>query len=100
MDIAGADEIYCMGGAQAIAALAFGTETVKPVDLIAGPGNRFVAEAKRQVFGTVGIDSLAGPSEVLVLADETANPTYVAIDLLGQAEHDPNAKPILVCTSE
>ena len=100
MDIAGADEIYCMGGAQAIAALAFGTETVKPVDLIAGPGNRFVAEAKHQVFGTVGIDSLAGPSEVLVLADETANPTYVAIDLLGQAEHDPNAKPILVCTSE
>ena len=73
---------------------------MKPVDLIAGPGNRFVAEAKRQVFGTVGIDSLAGPSEVLVLADETANPTYVAIDLLGQAEHDPNAKPILVCTSE
>lgn len=99
MDIAGADEIYCMGGAQAIAAFAYGTESIKKVDLIVGPGNRFVTEAKRQVLGDVGIDSLAGPSEVLVLADETANPTYVAIDLLGQAEHDPNAKPILVCTS-
>lgn len=100
MDIAGADEVYCMGGAQAIAALAFGTETVEKVDMIVGPGNKFVAEAKRQVFGNVGIDSIAGPSEVLVLADESANPTYVAIDLLGQAEHDPNAKPILVTTSE
>lgn len=100
MDIAGADEIYCMGGAQAIAAYAYGTETIKKVDLIVGPGNRFVTEAKRQVLGDVGIDSLAGPSEVLVLADETANPTFVAIDLLGQAEHDPNAKPILVCTDE
>lgn len=100
MDIAGADEIYCMGGAQAIAAFAYGTQTVKKVDLIVGPGNRFVTEAKRQVLGDVGIDSLAGPSEVLVLADETANPTFVAIDLLGQAEHDPNAKPILVCTSQ
>ncbi len=100
MDIAGADEIYCMGGAQAIAAFAYGTQTIQKVDLIAGPGNRFVTEAKRQVLGDVGIDSLAGPSEVLVLADETANPTFVAIDLLGQAEHDPNAKPILVCTSQ
>ena len=100
MDIAGADEIYCMGGAQAIAAFAYGTESIKKVDLIVGPGNRFVTEAKRQVLGDVGIDSLAGPSEVLVLADETANPTFVAIDLLGQAEHDPNAKPVLVCTSQ
>lgn len=100
MDIAGADEIYCMGGAQAIAAYAYGTETVKKVDLIVGPGNKFVTEAKRQVLGDVGIDSLAGPSEVLIIADETANPTFVAIDLLAQAEHDPNAKPILVSTSQ
>lgn len=100
MDIAGADEIYCMGGAQAIAAFAYGTETINKVDLIVGPGNRFVTEAKRQVLGDVGIDSLAGPSEVLIVADETANPTFLAIDLLGQAEHDPNAKPILVCTSQ
>ncbi|MEM5779691.1 MAG: histidinol dehydrogenase [Lawsonibacter sp.] len=100
MDVAGADEIYCMGGAQAVAAFAYGTQTIQKVDLIVGPGNRFVTEAKRQVLGDVGIDSLAGPSEVLVLADETANPTFVAIDLLGQAEHDPNAKPILVCTSQ
>lgn len=100
MDIAGADEIYCMGGAQAIAAFAYGTQTIEKVDLIVGPGNRFVTEAKRQVLGDVGIDSLAGPSEVLIIADETANPTFIAIDLLGQAEHDPNAKPILVCTSQ
>lgn len=100
MDIAGADEIYCMGGAQAVAAYAYGTETVKKVDLIVGPGNKFVTEAKRQVLGDVGIDSLAGPSEVLIIADETANPTFVAIDLLAQAEHDPNAKPVLVCTDE
>lgn len=100
MDIAGADEIYCTGGAQAIAALAYGTESIKKVDLIAGPGNKFVTEAKRQVLGDVGIDSLAGPSEVLVLTDESANPTFVAIDLLGQGEHDPNAKPILVSTSQ
>lgn len=100
MDIAGADEIYCMGGAQAIAAYTYGTETVKKVDLIVGPGNKFVTEAKRQVLGDVGIDSLAGPSEVLIIADDTANPTFVAIDLLGQAEHDPNAKPILVSTSQ
>lgn len=100
MDIAGADEIYCMGGAQAIAAMAYGTETIRKVHLIAGPGNRFVTEAKRQILGDVGIDSLAGPSEVLVLADHTADPTFVAIDLLAQAEHDPNAKPILVSTDE
>lgn len=100
MDIAGVDEIYCTGGAQAIAAMAYGTETVKKVDLIAGPGNRFVAEAKRQVLGTVGIDSIAGPSEVLVIADEMANPKYTAIDLLAQSEHDPNARGTLVTTSE
>lgn len=100
MDIAGADQIYCMGGAQAIAAYAYGTETVTKVDLIVGPGNKFVTEAKRQVLGDVGIDSLAGPSEVLIIADKTANPTFIAIDLLAQAEHDPNAKPILVCSSE
>lgn len=98
MDIAGADEIFCVGGAQAIAALAYGTESVPKVDLIVGPGNRFVTEAKRQVLGDVGIDSLAGPSEVLILADETADPRFVAIDLLAQAEHDPNAKPMLVST--
>lgn len=98
MDIAGADEIFCIGGAQAIAALAYGTESVPKVDLIVGPGNRFVTEAKRQVLGDVGIDSLAGPSEVLVLADKTAKPRFVAIDLLAQAEHDPNAKPMLVAT--
>ena len=100
MDIAGADEIYCMGGAQAIAAFAYGTQTVGKVDLIVGPGNRYVTEAKRQVLGDVGIDSLAGPSEVLIIADDTANPTFVAIDLLAQAEHDPNAKIILVSTSQ
>lgn len=100
MDIAGVDEIYCTGGAQAIAAMAFGTESIKKVDLIAGPGNKFVTEAKRQVLGVVGIDSLAGPSEVLVIADERANPKFTAIDLLAQAEHDPNARATLVTTSE
>ncbi|MDO4960583.1 MAG: histidinol dehydrogenase [Eubacteriales bacterium] len=100
MDIAGATEIYCMGGAQAIAAFTYGTETIKKVDMIVGPGNKYVAEAKRQVQGIVGIDSVAGPSEVLIVADETADPKFLAIDLLGQAEHDPNAQSILVCTSE
>lgn len=100
MDIAGVDEIYCTGGAQAVAAMAYGTETVRKVDLIAGPGNKFVTEAKRQVLGTVGIDSLAGPSEVLIIADELANPKYTAIDLLAQSEHDPNARATLVTTSE
>lgn len=100
MDIAGIDEIYCTGGAQAIAAMAYGTETVQKVDLIAGPGNKFVTEAKRQVLGNVGIDSLAGPSEVLVIADELANPRYTAIDLLAQSEHDPNARATLITTSE
>lgn len=100
MDIAGADEIYTVGGAQAVAALAYGTESIQAVDLIAGPGNRYVTEAKRQVMGTVGIDSLAGPSEVLIVADETANPEYIAIDLLAQSEHDAFAKSILVTTDE
>lgn len=100
LDIAGADEIYTVGGAQAVAAMAYGTESIAKVDLIAGPGNRYVTEAKRQVMGTVGIDSLAGPSEVLIVADETANPEYIAIDLLAQSEHDAFAKSVLVTTDE
>jgi len=96
----GVDEIYCMGGAQAIAALTFGTESIHPVDLIVGPGNQYVMEAKRQVFGTVGIDFLAGPSECLVIADRTARADYIAADLLAQCEHDPNARGALVTTSE
>ena len=99
-DIAGVDEIYKIGGAQAIAALAFGTESVPKVDKITGPGNIFVALAKKAVFGSVGIDSIAGPSEIVVLADETANPRFVAADLLSQAEHDELASAILVTTSE
>lgn len=99
-DIAGVDEIYKIGGAQAIAALAFGTESVPKVDKISGPGNIFVALAKKAVYGNVGIDSIAGPSEVVVLADETANPRYTAADLLSQAEHDELASAILVTTSE
>ena len=98
-DIAGVDYIYKVGGAQAIAALAFGTETIPKVDKIVGPGNIFVALAKKAVFGFVSIDSIAGPSEILVLADETANPRYVAADLLSQAEHDEMASAILVTTS-
>lgn len=97
---AGADEVYKMGGAQAIAAMAFGTESVPKVDKITGPGNIFVALAKKAVSGFVSIDSIAGPSEILVLADETANPRYVAADLLSQAEHDELASAILVTTSE
>ncbi len=97
---AGVHEIYKIGGAQAIAALAYGTESVPKVDKITGPGNIFVALAKRAVYGHVSIDSVAGPSEVTVLADETANPRYVAADLLSQAEHDELASPILVTTSE
>ena len=98
-DIAGVDYIYKVGGAQAIAALAFGTETIPKVDKIVGPGNIFVALAKKAVFGFVSIDSIAGPSEILVLADETANRRYVAADLLSQAEHDEMASAILVTTS-
>ena len=96
----GADEIYCLGGAQAIAAMAYGTETIQPVDMIVGPGNQYVMEAKRQVFGTVGIDFLAGPSEVLVIADETGRADYIAADILAQCEHDPQARGALVTTSE
>lgn len=98
-DIAGADEIYKIGGAQAIAAMAFGTASVPKVDKITGPGNIFVALAKKACFGYVGIDSIAGPSEILVIADETANPRYVAADLLSQAEHDELASAILITTS-
>ena len=98
-DIAGVDKIYKVGGAQAIAALAFGTETIPKVDKITGPGNIFVALAKKAVFGYVSIDSVAGPSEILVLADETANPRYVAADLLSQAEHDELASAILITDS-
>ena len=97
--IAGADEIYKVGGAQAIAAMAFGTESVPKVSKITGPGNIFVALAKKACFGYVSIDSIAGPSEILVLADETANPRYVAADLLSQAEHDEMASAILITTS-
>ena len=97
---AGVDKILKVGGAQAIAALAYGTESIPKVDKIVGPGNIFVALAKKAVYGTVGIDSIAGPSEILVLADETANPRYVAADLLSQAEHDELASAILVTTSK
>lgn len=99
-DIAGVDEIYRVGGAQAIAAMAFGTESIPKVHKITGPGNIFVALAKKAVYGHVSIDSVAGPSEILILADETANPTYVAADLLSQAEHDELASAILITTSE
>lgn len=99
-DIAGVDEIYKSGGAQAIAAMAFGTESIPRVDKITGPGNIFVALAKKACFGYVSIDSIAGPSEILVLADETANPRYVAADLLSQAEHDEMASAILITTSD
>lgn len=95
-DCVGIDEIYRIGGAQAIGALAFGTQTIKPVDMIVGPGNAFVAAAKRQVFGRVGIDMIAGPSEILVIADNSADPEWVAADLLSQAEHDVSAQSILI----
>ncbi|MEI6558266.1 MAG: histidinol dehydrogenase [Rhodospirillaceae bacterium] len=94
--LAGVDEIYRIGGAQAIAALAYGTETIKPVDKIVGPGNAWVAEAKRQVFGVVGIDMIAGPSEILVVADGANDPDWIAADLLSQAEHDSDAQSILI----
>lgn len=98
--VAGVTEIYKVGGAQAIAALAYGTETVPKVDKIVGPGNAFVAEAKRQVFGEVSIDMIAGPSEIMVIADETNNAKYIAADLLSQAEHDKNASAVLVTDDE
>jgi histidinol dehydrogenase len=94
--LAGVDEIYRIGGAQAVAALAFGTETIRPVDKIVGPGNAYVAAAKRQVFGTVGIDTIAGPSEILVVADGENDPAWIAADLLSQAEHDRVAQSILI----
>ncbi|MGO4890485.1 histidinol dehydrogenase [Anaerobacillus sp. MEB173] len=97
---AGANEIYSIGGVQAIGAMAYGTENIEPVDFLVGPGNAFVAEAKRQVFGKVGIDQIAGPSEILVIADDTADPSIVAADLWGQSEHDPKAAAILIGNSE
>lgn len=98
--IAGVDKIFKVGGAQAVAALAYGTESIKKVDKIVGPGNAFVAEAKRQVFGRVSIDMIAGPSEILVIADKDSDPAFVAADLLSQAEHDKNASAVLVTDSE
>jgi sulfopropanediol 3-dehydrogenase len=100
MNESGADEIFCVGGVQALAGLAFGMEGSDPVDMIVGAGNVYVAEAKRQLFGEVGIDLLAGPTEVMVIADETADPSVVAADLLGQAEHGPTSPAILATTSE
>jgi histidinol dehydrogenase len=94
--IAGVDEVYRIGGAQAVAALAYGTKTIAPVDKITGPGNAYVAAAKRRVFGKVGIDMIAGPSEILVIADKDNNPDWIALDLLSQAEHDENAQSILI----
>lgn len=100
MHMAGADEIYCLGGVQAIGAMALGTETISPVDMLVGPGNAFVAEAKRQLFGRVGIDLFAGPTETLVIADDSCDGEMAATDLLGQAEHGPNSPAILLTTSE
>ena len=100
MDMAGADEIYCLGGVQAVAAMALGTETIDPVDMIVGPGNAYVAEAKRQLFGRVGIDLLAGPTETLVIADDSVDGELCAADLLGQAEHGPTSPAILLTDSE
>lgn len=100
MALAGADEIYVLGGVQAIAAMALGTEAIRPVDMLVGPGNAYVAEAKRQLFGQVGIDLLAGPTEILVIADETADADMIATDLLGQAEHGPSSPAILITSAE
>ncbi|MDA3630093.1 histidinol dehydrogenase [Saccharopolyspora oryzae] len=100
MHLAGADEIYLLGGVQAVVSMALGTETIAPVDMLAGPGNAFVAEAKRQLFGEIGIDLFAGPTEVLIVADETADPFVVAVDLLSQAEHGPDSPAVLITTSE
>ena len=100
MHLAGADEIYIMGGVQALAALALGTGSIAPVDMLVGPGNAYVAEAKRQLFGQVGIDLLAGPTETLVIADDSVDAELVATDLLGQAEHGPNSPAVLLTTSE
>ena len=100
MHMAGADEIYCLGGIQAVGTMALGTESVAPVDMLVGPGNAFVAEAKRQLYGRVGIDLFAGPTETLIIADETCDGEMAATDLLGQAEHGPNSPAILLTTSE
>ena len=100
MALAGADEIYVLGGIQAVAAMGIGTETIAPVDMLVGPGNAYVAEAKRQLYGRVGIDLFAGPTEVLVIADESADAEMVATDLLGQAEHGPTSPAVLITTSE
>lgn len=100
MDMGGADEIYCLGGVQAVGAMAIGSESIAPVDMLVGPGNAFVAEAKRQLFGRVGIDLFAGPTETLVIADETVDGELCATDLLGQAEHGPNSPAILLTNSE
>jgi sulfopropanediol 3-dehydrogenase len=99
MKLAGADEIHVLGGVQAIAAMALGTESIAPVNLLAGPGNAYVAEAKRQLFGEVGIDLFAGPTEILVVADDSADPFLVAVDLLSQAEHGPESPAVLITTS-
>lgn len=98
--LAGVDTVYLCGGAQAVAALAYGTESIPKVDKIVGPGNIYVATAKRLLYGTVDIDMVAGPSEILILADETADPAYLAADLMSQAEHDVLASAILLTTSE
>ena len=100
MDVAGIHEIYALGGAQAIAAFSYGTDQIKPVNLIVGPGNSYVTEAKRQCYGKVGIDFVAGPSEVLVIADAQADPEVIAADLLAQSEHDREAKGLLITTDE
>src|SRR5688500_5197845 len=100
MHLAGADEIFLLGGVQAVAAMSVGTETIGKVDLLAGPGNAYVAEAKRQLFGQVGIDLFAGPTEILVVADDAADPFVVAVDLLSQAEHGPDSPAVLITTSE
>ena len=97
--VAGVREIYRVGGVQAIAALAYGTESIRPVDKIVGPGNKYVAQAKREVFGAVSIDMIAGPTEIMIIADDTANPAILAADLLAQAEHDVDARPVLVTPS-
>src|SRR5699024_274746 len=97
---AGADEIYILGGIQAMSGMAIGTETIDPVDMIVGPGNAFVAETKRQLFGRVGIDLLAGPTEALVITDETSEPEMIATDILGQGEHGPTSPGAIISTSE
>src|SRR5262249_57342259 len=100
MHFGGADEIYVLGGVQAVAAMALGTETIEPVDMIVGPGNAYVAEAKRRLFGRVGIDLLAGPTETLIIADDSVDGEICATDLLGQAEHGPTSPAVLITNSD